>query len=180
MMAWVAVTMTIFFIGSPTSVGGVGVPEVSEIPFLGDALQEPQEVGTPQAIQSSLCDTSSASEIKAIHEFDVAANKGSTKFRVGVNAIRGFEAAIKEYSLVFEDYLTKTAGKKFDPPLEFEMIPMGFEDLLRGDMDFFLANPGVFSCLGVERDASALATVIARLDVRGRVHDLDVFAGRFI
>lgn len=121
---------------------------------------------------------------EAIHLYDIGTHRRSSKFRVGVDGIRGFEAAIQEYSLVFGEYLTKTAGRKFDPPLEFEMVPMTPEGLSdsgqTGDIDFFFANPGVFSCLNVELDASALATVIARLNLRGKVHDLDVFAGVMI
>jgi len=152
--------------------GGGAAEETTQQPG-----QEGEEPSQPQQSASRLCPLE-----EAIYEFDPRSRKRGNKFRVGVNAIRGFDAAIEEYTLVFEDYLTATVGRKFDPPLEFEMVPMTFEDLYQngesGDMDFFLANPGVFSCLGVELEASALATVIARLDLRGKVHDLDVFAGR--
>lgn len=116
--------------------------------------------------------------------FQSQSRKLGTTFRVGVNAIRGFEAAIREYGVLFGTYLTETAGKRFDPPLTFEMVPMTFQDFFDaadiGELDFFFVNPGIMSCLGVELAASALATVIARLNIRGRVHELDIFAGVMI
>ena len=51
------------------------------------------------------------------------------KYRLGVHAIRGEEAAYKEYNQVFSDYLTATAGQRFDPPIEFEMVPVSFQGL---------------------------------------------------
>ena len=42
---------------------------------------------------------------------------------------KGFEAAFQEYNLTFAQYLTQTAGRRFDPPIEFEMQPVDFQGL---------------------------------------------------
>lgn len=154
---------------------------VSIVEVVMEVEEEP--VQAAGEVTATMTDAAPESPCKVeIHEFDAAARKGRTKFRVGVDAIRGLEAASEEYSLLFGDYLTNTAGRKFDPPLEFEMVPMSFSDFFEAasvnELDFVFANPGMFSCFGVELAASALATVIARLDIRGRVHDLDMFAGK--
>ena len=103
------------------------------------------------------------------------------KYRVGVHAIRGFDAALQEYNITFSQYLTETAGKRFDPPVEFEMVPITFEqmnDLIdRDEMDFFYANPSIYTCIGIESSASPVVTIISKLEVRGHTYDLDVFGG---
>lgn len=45
------------------------------------------------------------------------------------------------------------------------------------EIDFFVANPGLFTCIGIESGAQALATTTARLEVRGHTFDLDVYGG---
>jgi hypothetical protein len=103
------------------------------------------------------------------------------KYRIAVYAIRGFRSAFAEYNLTFSEYLTVTAGRRFDPPIEFEMVPYDFEELFDAvyeeEVDFFYANPAVYSCIGVEVGAQPLATTISRLDVRGHEYDLDVYGG---
>lgn len=47
------------------------------------------------------------------------------------------------------------------------------------DVDFIFADSGVYSCIGVERGATALATKVAHEEVRGRLYDLDVYGGMF-
>ena len=78
-----------------------------------------------------------------------------TEYRVGVLAIRGFEAAYNEFNATFSDYLTATAGKKFSQPIKFTMVPLNFISLF-GDVqlavdsegaqgvDFFYVNPSAF------------------------------------
>jgi TATA-box binding protein (TBP) (component of TFIID and TFIIIB) len=41
-------------------------------------------------------------------------------------------------------------------------------------------DPGVFSCMGIEIGAQALATTIARLSSRGLEYNTDVFAGSMV
>lgn len=105
----------------------------------------------------------------------------SPVYHVAVHAIRGVDAAYQEYNTTFADYLTATAGKRFDPPIEFRMRPVDFQELFdaveKEEVDFFYANPGIYSCVGVEQGAQPLATIVSRLGVRGHVYDLDVFGG---
>ena len=113
------------------------------------------------------------------HPFDEYRHK--QKYRVAVHSIRGFDAAMTEYNMTFSKYLTETAGQRFDPPIEFEMVPTTFEnmnDLIdRDEMDFFYANPSIYTCIGIESQASPVVTIISKLEVRGHIYDLDVFGG---
>jgi hypothetical protein len=107
-----------------------------------------------------------------------AQTEGDRLLRVGVHSIRGFDKDLEEYSTLFNDYLTKTAGRRFDPPLEFEMVPLTFDAIMdtasRKSIDFVFANPSIYSCLGIEIGASALATVVSKQVLRDRVYELDV------
>jgi len=102
-------------------------------------------------------------------------------YRVGVHAIRGFDAAFQEYNQTFGEYLTDTAGRRFDIPIRFEMVPVTTQGLFDAvdeeEIDFFFANPGVYSCVGVELGANPLATIVSRLTVRGHTYELDVYGG---
>ncbi|CAB9502908.1 activated protein kinase catalytic subunit alpha-1 [Seminavis robusta] len=104
-----------------------------------------------------------------------------THYKVGVHAIRGVDAAYEEYNKTFGEYLTATAGNRFDPPITFEMVPVTFQELFdkvaTEDIDFFYANPGIFSCVGTEVGAQPIATIVSRLEVRGHEYELDVFGG---
>ncbi|CAB9496917.1 activated protein kinase catalytic subunit alpha-1 [Seminavis robusta] len=117
--------------------------------------------------------------VSGLKHFDP--HKHKTIYRVGVHAIRGFDAARQEYNTIFGEYLTATAGRRFTQPIQFEMVPVTFQGLFdaveQEEIDFFYSNPGIYSCIGVEVGAQPLATIIARLDVRGTVYDLDVFGG---
>jgi hypothetical protein len=81
-----------------------------------------------------------------------------------------------QYNLTFAEYLTATAGKRFDPAIEFEMIPASLHELYDAaeeeEIDFFYGHPGIYSCMGVEKGAEPLATVISRIEVRGHTYDL--------
>jgi hypothetical protein len=88
---------------------------------------------------------------------------------VGVHAIRGFESAYQEYNRTYAEYLTATAGHRFDLPVQFEMIPMTFECIFEAanneEVDFLYANPSIYSCIGTEKGAEPLATITSRLEV---------------
>ena len=103
------------------------------------------------------------------------------KYRVAVHATRGFDAAYNKYNKIFTDYLTATAGQRFEPPISFEMVPVNFKGLFDSvesqEVDLFFADPGIYSCVGVEQGAQPLATIVSRLTVRGHTYDLDVFGG---
>ena len=61
------------------------------------------------------------------------------------------------------------------------MVPVNFKGLFDAveeqAIDLFYANPGVYSCVGVEKGAQPLVTITSRLTVRGHTYDLDVFGG---
>ncbi|CAB9517041.1 activated protein kinase catalytic subunit alpha-1 [Seminavis robusta] len=113
------------------------------------------------------------------HPFDPRVHK--RHYKVGIHAIRGLEAAEEEYKMAFETYLTQTAGRRFDPPVDFTIVAATmngiFEQLEDDSLDFLYVNPGVYSCVGVEFGANPLATIISRLEIRGLTWDLDVFGG---
>mmetsp|Transcript_10342 Transcript_10342/g.22762 ORF Transcript_10342/g.22762 Transcript_10342/m.22762 type:complete len:1423 (+) Transcript_10342:125-4393(+) len=125
-------------------------------------------------------------------EFDPLIHK--TTYRIAVHAVRGLEQAEREFKPLAE-YLTATVGQRFERmpteddmiqepvpvPITFEVMPVDYSRLLAAvqneEADFFHANPGIFSCVGVELGAEALATVVKRLTVRGLTFDLDVYGG---
>lgn len=104
-----------------------------------------------------------------------------SSYTIGVHANHGLDEAYNQAVGVFSEYLSATAGKKFDPPIEFLVVPNNFGELFTAieneEVDFFYANPGVYSCIGTQVGATALATVIKRVEVRGSTYDLDVYGG---
>ena len=56
-------------------------------------------------------------------------------YRIAVHAIRGFESALQYYNTTFEAYLSATAGQRFDPPIEFELVPVEFNGLFEAVED---------------------------------------------
>jgi serine/threonine protein kinase len=100
-------------------------------------------------------------------------------YRVGVMAIRGIETAFKEFNQTFGDYLSFTVGNQFDPPIEFETVPVAFGDIVDelSSFDFVFANPSVFSCIESEIGASSLVSQVARRKVGGEEFSLTQFGG---
>lgn len=100
---------------------------------------------------------------------------------VGVLAIRGFEAAYKEFNQTFNDYLTATAGQRFDPPIQFELKPLNFltlfSDSEAGLVDFIYVNPSAYSCIESEYGARSLVSQISRRVVGGQEYFLKRFGG---
>lgn len=120
------------------------------------------------------------------------------KYRVAVHAVRGLEEDLASYNETFATYLTATAGRRFDPPLEFELVAVGYEDLFAAveeveehhrpssssqsqkedeQVDFIFANPSSYSCIGVEYGITPLVTKISHMVVRGQEYSLDVMGG---
>ncbi|CAB9513725.1 activated protein kinase catalytic subunit alpha-1 [Seminavis robusta] len=102
-------------------------------------------------------------------------------YKVGVLAIRGFEAAYNEFNTTFQDYLTATAGQRFDPPLEFELVPLNFKllftDTEQGLVDFIYVNPSAFSCIESEFTAHSLVSQVSRRKIHGNEYHLKMFGG---
>jgi ABC-type phosphate/phosphonate transport system substrate-binding protein len=102
-------------------------------------------------------------------------------YNVGVHATAGIETAKREFNLTFQEYLNEAVGKRWNPPIEFNMkiTDDSMRDWLdnKDDVDFMYTDTGIYSCIGVEIGAKPIATTVARLDSRGRNYELDIFAG---
>lgn len=146
------------------------------MPMAAVAVMIHQAKASTLDVYSAMTDTDC---LAGLHTFNPLSQK--PVYRVGVHAIRGEEAAFAEYNKVFSDYLTATAGQRFDPPLQFEMVPVTFQGLFdaveKEEIDFFYANPSIYSCVGTEVGAQPLVTITSKLEVRGHSYELDVFGG---
>lgn len=121
-----------------------------------------------------------------LHAFECPVNvierpSSQATYRVGVLAIRGVETAFDEFHATTE-YLTKTAGAMFDPPINFETVPVSFtgdviDKFVSGTYDFIYLQPSLFSCVSSEIGAHSLATKISRRVVGGEVYKLTKFGG---
>lgn len=113
------------------------------------------------------------------HPFDPFIHKSS--YVIGVHAVRGLDEALAETNMTFGEYLTATAGRRFDPPIEFEVRAKWVEEIFEAteteELDFLYSNPGVYSCVGTELGATALTTAVKRSTVRDKTFELDVSAG---
>jgi len=112
---------------------------------------------------------------------DEGGDDAARVYKIGVLAIRGFEAAYNEFNRTFSDYLTETAGKRFDPPVRFELKPLNFillfSDVEAVNVDFIYVNPSAFSCIESEHGANSLVSQISRRVVGGQVYSLTRFGG---
>jgi len=115
------------------------------------------------------------------HVFPFDQSRHQRVYKVGVLAIRGFEAAYNEFNQTFGDYLTATAGQRFDPPVKFELKPLDFMSLFTdtagGLVDFVYANPSAFSCIESEFTAHSLVSQVSRRNINGNIHLLNKFGG---
>ncbi|CAB9525926.1 protein kinase TNNI3K (Partial), partial [Seminavis robusta] len=102
-------------------------------------------------------------------------------YRVGVYASEGDQAAFDLYGKLFSEYLTETAGIRFDPPIRFELVPVSLSQLMEQaqeeEVDFLFGSSAVFSCMATEYQAQALVTIINRRESRGHSYDLDLYGG---
>ena len=103
-------------------------------------------------------------------------------YTIGVHAPAGVDKAMKEYNLTFATYLTEVVGKRWDPPIEFQMKPTEWPLLSwidrDEDVDFMYSDTGVYSCIGTEIGVQPLATTIASLESRGHKYELDIYGGK--
>lgn len=125
-----------------------------------------------------------AGELNCAHgyrEFDALHQK--EVYYVGVHAPAGIDTAWREFNLTFEEYLDRTVGDRWVPPIRFKMKPT--VDPLRDwvdrqeDVDFMYSDTGLYSCIGVEIGGQPLGTTISHLTARGRSYNLDIYGGKF-
>lgn len=135
-------------------------------------LQWPSRSGIAMAQQTEDCNTYKIQQVPFIHK---------SSYNIGIDAIYGLDEAFDESSKIFGDYLTATAGKRFDPPIQFNVVPGDYGDLIASienkELDFLYANPGIYTCIGAQTGANALVTAVKTLLVRGQSFDLDVYGG---
>eukprot|EP00977_Amphora_coffeiformis_P000932 scaffold200_cov173-Amphora_coffeaeformis.AAC.4 len=117
--------------------------------------------------------------ITLVHNFDPLTHKPI--YRIGIYTSETDETAFRNYNVTYEQYLTATAGQRFDPPIKFEMVPVNLETLSqkasKEEVDFFFSSSAVFSCMASEQGAQALTTIINRREARGHAYDLDTYGG---
>lgn len=103
------------------------------------------------------------------------------KYRVGVFSSEGDDVAYRQYNLTFAQYLTATAGRRFNPPIHFEMVPVTLTSLMEmgkeEEVDFSFASSAVSSCMATEQKVQPLVTVINRRQSRGHTYELDQYGG---
>ena len=114
-----------------------------------------------------------------IRDFNPLVHK--EKYLVGVYSNEGENSVFRLYNQTFATYLTATAGKRFNPPIEFEVVPVNLNSLMlraeAEEVDFFFGTAAVFSCMATEYKAQALATIINKREARGHFYELDVYGG---
>ncbi|CAJ1941384.1 unnamed protein product [Cylindrotheca closterium] len=105
-------------------------------------------------------------------------------YTVGVHAPAGIDKAWNEFNMTFETYLTEVVGKRFDPPIEFQMKPSEWPLLdwidNAEDVDFMYSDTGLYSCIGTEIGSQPLATTISSLESRGNHYELDMYGGTIL
>lgn len=144
-----------------------------ELPAASAAPAELPPLPTVQVQPSTSC----------IHDRKIPydATRHRPVYKVGVLAIRGFDAAYSEFNRTYVDYLSATAGQRFDPPVQFELKPMNFRsmfsDTAASEVDFIYVNPSAFSCIESEFTAHSLVSQVSRRKISGNVYHLKKFGG---
>jgi len=89
------------------------------------------------------------------------------------------------FDTTFQDYLTATAGKRFDPPIKFEanFFPdhdLAYDLVEAQEIDFVFENPFVASCLENQYDTQPLLSTVRTTSFGGKKLSLTHFAGMVI
>ncbi|CAB9525762.1 Receptor-type guanylate cyclase gcy [Seminavis robusta] len=113
------------------------------------------------------------------HKYD--ADRHQVVYKVGVLNFRGPDSAFAQHNRTFADYLTATAGQRFDPPVSFQMVPVNFQSMFdeaeKGTVDFLYLSPSPFTCVEAEFGAQSLVSHISKRVVGGNTYTLEKFAG---
>ena len=119
-----------------------------------------------------------------LRDFDPLLHK--KVYTVGVHAPAGIDTAWQEFNLTFQEYLDRTVGDRFVPPIRFQMKPSvdplrDWVDHENGEdtPDFMYSDTGLYSCIGVEIGGQPIGTTISYLSARGRSYTLDIYGGTF-
>ncbi|CAJ1963239.1 unnamed protein product [Cylindrotheca closterium] len=91
---------------------------------------------------------------------------------------------MRSLNVTFEDYLTATAGKRFDPPIQFEVMiitnSLAYDLMKSQEIDFIFINPFQSTCLEEEFGAQAIASSVRTTSFGGQKLALAHFAGMVI
>eukprot|EP00980_Cylindrotheca_fusiformis_P000777 scaffold184_cov125-Cylindrotheca_fusiformis.AAC.12 len=105
-------------------------------------------------------------------------------YTIGVLSYEGPQAAYGAYEKTFRDYLTATAGRRFDPPLSFEMIELDFQSMYElteeKEVDYLFVSPSGAACLEAQYKTQSLASILNRSTKGGTPRDFPEFAGAII
>ncbi|CAJ1950025.1 unnamed protein product [Cylindrotheca closterium] len=114
----------------------------------------------------------------------IDSSRHKPKYKIGVLANRGVETAYTSYNATFAEYLSATAGKRFDPPIDFEMVDVSFvsmfEQIEAGDLDFLFSSPSVSSCIATQFATQSLASLIVSTEVGVQTVSMSEFGGLII
>jgi ABC-type phosphate/phosphonate transport system substrate-binding protein len=103
------------------------------------------------------------------------------KYTLGVYSSEGDAEVFRLYNTTFAQYLTLAAGQRFDPPIQFDVVPVTLTKLMdleeTEEADFGFSSSAVFSCMASERKAEALTTIVNKREARGHIHELDMYGG---
>jgi ABC-type phosphate/phosphonate transport system substrate-binding protein len=107
-------------------------------------------------------------------------------YTIGVLAIQGAEAeaSYDAYKPTFTDYLTATAGKRFDPPINFEMVDLDYQTMYdfteSQEIDFLFVSPSPSACLAAQYGTQSLASITKKAVKDGVTYNLSEFGGLII
>lgn len=106
-----------------------------------------------------------------------------TVYTVGVVARRGgIETVFSSFHKTFAEYLTVTAGQRFDPPISFQVVELEYQSLVQETlpMDFAFLSPTSYACGAARFGLQSLATITVPTMVNGQEYDLAEFGGLII
>lgn len=106
-------------------------------------------------------------------------------YTIGVLTYDGPDAAYGAYETTFTDYLSATAGLRFDPPISFEMTDLDFQTMYdltaSGEVDYLFVSPSGAACLEAQYGTQSLASILNKSTRDGVTsRNLPEFAGAII
>ncbi|KAL3926140.1 MAG: hypothetical protein SGBAC_013589, partial [Bacillariaceae sp.] len=95
------------------------------------------------------------------------------------------QGLMRNFNLTLGDYLTATAGNRFDPPVRFEISAfqdnnLAYDLMEAKEIDFVMVNPFQGTCLEAEFGTQTLVTAVRTTAFGNQKNTLSTFAGMFI
>ncbi|KAL3928934.1 MAG: hypothetical protein SGBAC_012428 [Bacillariaceae sp.] len=115
--------------------------------------------------------------------FDASVHK--QVYKVGCQFFGHAPGLMRSFNLTFADYLTATAGKRFDPPIQFEIdfmsdTNLAYDRIEEQEIDFTFVNPFLNTCLEAEYGTQSLVSSFRTTSYGGQKRALSHFAGSII